>query len=73
MFKASVTEMGMLGSKPTNTVMDPNLQLDDERSPNFKEKKRYRSLVDKLIYLMVTRPDITFAINTTNQCMQSPR
>lgn len=47
--KDLLSETGMLGSKPADTPMDPNLQLDDENSPEFEDKRRYRSLVGKLI------------------------
>ncbi|KAK0572489.1 hypothetical protein LWI29_032276 [Acer saccharum] len=67
------SEIHMLGSKPAKTPMDPNIHLDDEGSPEFEDKRRYRRLVDKLIYLTVTRPDITFAMGAISQYMQNPK
>ena len=63
----------MLGSKLADSPMDPNTNLDDEGSPNFEDKRRYRRLVGKLIYLTVTRPDITFAVSAISQYMHNPR
>lgn len=55
-------EAGMLGCKPFDfdTPIDPNskLGLDDEEV--FSNGGCYRIMVGKLIYLLVTRLDITF-------------
>lgn len=71
-----LTETKILGSMPVDTPMDPNLKLDEtdeKENPMFEDRKRYRSLVGKLIYLTVTRPDITFAVAAVSQYMQNPR
>ena len=43
--------------------MDPNVVLDDTLSPKFEDTKRYKSLIGKLIYLIITSPDITFVVS----------
>lgn len=51
-----LTEIRMLGSKPVDTLMDPNLKLDgtdEKKNPVFEDKRKYKSLVGKLIYLTV--------------------
>ena len=53
----------MLGSKPVNTPMDPNVQLKGVDDVDFADTRRYRSLVGKLIYLTMTCPDITFVVS----------
>lgn len=66
----------MLGSKSVDTPMDPNLKLDEtdeKENPMFEDQKSYRSLVGKLIYLTVTKPDITFAVAVVSWYMQNPR
>ena len=40
---------------------------------DFNDVERYRRLVDKLIYLTMTRPDITFYVGVVNQFMQNPK
>ena len=46
---------GKLGAKPCNTPMASNVQLTKE-GELFEDPKRYRRLVGKLNYLIVTRP-----------------
>ena len=52
--------------------MDSNVVLYDTLSPKFEDTKRYMSLIGKLIYLTMTRPDITFAISLLSRYMQDP-
>ena len=68
-----LSETGMLGSKPCDTPMDLNLKLDSSGSEEFKDKRRFRSLVGKLIYLTVTRLDITFVVGVVSQFMENPK
>ena len=46
--------------------MNPNVVLDDALSPKFEDTKRYMSLIGKLNYLTMTRPDITFIVSVLN-------
>ncbi|CAL9000181.1 unnamed protein product [Prunus brigantina] len=65
-------EAGLLGAKPAKVPMDPDLIL----SPTgelLKDPSRYHRLVGKLIYLTITRPEITYAVNTLSQFMQEPK
>ncbi|XP_039167222.1 uncharacterized mitochondrial protein AtMg00810-like [Eucalyptus grandis] len=45
-------------------------QNDD---PILKDLTSYQKLIGKLIYLTITRPDISYAVQTLNQCMHSPK
>ncbi|CAA7042103.1 unnamed protein product [Microthlaspi erraticum] len=48
------------------------LQLDDLNSEPFSEPTYFRSLVGKLQYLTITRPDIQYAVNFICQRMHLP-
>lgn len=68
-------ETGLLGCKPAETPMDSSTHLSRETSAHdqpLEDPGMYRRLVGKLIYLTVTRPDITFAVSVVSQHMQTP-
>ncbi|KAK6150593.1 hypothetical protein DH2020_015525 [Rehmannia glutinosa] len=66
-------EAGMLGSKPCDSPMDPNVKLLPNDGESMSDSGRHRRLVGKLNYLTVTRPDISFAISVVSQFLNSPR
>ncbi|KAK4385641.1 Retrovirus-related Pol polyprotein from transposon RE2 [Sesamum angolense] len=55
-------EAGFLGTKPVDTPMDSNPDFWNDDGNYLEDKTKYRRLVGKLIYLTVTRPDISFAV-----------
>ncbi|XP_025982753.1 uncharacterized protein LOC114372388 [Glycine soja] len=58
--------------RPVESPMDPNLKLMTDQSEVYPDPERYRRLVRKLIYLTITRPDISFAVGVVSQFMQNP-
>ncbi|CAN1790917.1 Retrovirus-related Pol polyprotein from transposon RE1 [Linum perenne] len=66
-----LSETGMLGCKPANTLMEQNKQWSQE-GVDLVEKRRYQRLVGKLIHLSHTRPDIAYAVGIASQHMQNP-
>ena len=64
-------EAGMLNSKPVYLPMDPNTSMTQE-GVLLSEPDKYRKLIGKLIYLTITRPDITYTVQVLSQYMQSP-
>ncbi|KAM1401398.1 hypothetical protein ACFX1X_028606 [Malus domestica] len=64
-------EAKMLDCKPAITPVDSKLRLntDGEAMHNVSY---YQQLVGKLIYLTITRPDITYAVSLVSQFMHSP-
>ena len=43
--------------------MDSNVKFSKTEGEDFNDVERYTTLVGKLIYLNVTRPDITFFVD----------
>ena len=53
--------------------MEQNVNLNGDESTMFSNKRRYQSLVGKLIYLTITLPNITFPVSTVSQFMEAPK
>lgn len=64
-------ESGLLGSKPVDTPMGPNVKLYMDHARQLSNLERYRQLVGELFYL-TTWPDISFAVNIISQYMVVP-
>ncbi|CAL2245487.1 unnamed protein product [Prunus armeniaca] len=52
--------------------MEQNLKLSDA-GDLLADPAKYRRLVDRLIYLTITRPDITYAVQVLSRFMHEPR
>ncbi|XP_043705335.1 uncharacterized mitochondrial protein AtMg00810-like [Telopea speciosissima] len=68
-----LTEIGMLGCRPLDNLMDPNVKLVAEEADVLDDPEKYSRLVGKLNYLTFTRPDIAFPISVVSQFLSSPR
>lgn len=67
-------DTGLLGCRPSSIPMEPSLKLtlhSDE--PELPHPEMYRRLVGKLMYLTITRPDITYAVNRLCQFTSAPK
>uniref|UniRef100_A0A2N9H2N5 Uncharacterized protein n=1 Tax=Fagus sylvatica TaxID=28930 RepID=A0A2N9H2N5_FAGSY len=63
----------ILAPKPFATPMEPNLKLMPDEGDFVDDPNTYRRLVGKLIYLTITRPDISYAVSIVSQFMTNPR
>ncbi|KAK8946678.1 hypothetical protein KSP39_PZI006528 [Platanthera zijinensis] len=69
-------DAGYSGCKPTATPMDSNHKLCAHASDTdlpLQNPEYYQRLVGKLIYLTVTRADISFAVGVVSRFMHAPR
>ncbi|XP_042939361.1 uncharacterized mitochondrial protein AtMg00810-like [Carya illinoinensis] len=65
-------DAGLLGSKPINTPIEQNHKLSHSSMDYLSDVTSYRRLIGRLIYLSITRPDITYAVNVLSQFMDTP-
>ena len=66
--RASITD-----SKIVDTPIEYNCRLNSHDGESLSDTTLYRQLVGSLIYLTVTRPDISYAIHVVSQFMAAPR
>ncbi|XP_062014054.1 uncharacterized mitochondrial protein AtMg00810-like [Rosa rugosa] len=67
-----IKDAGLLGAAPIDTPMERGSKLSDT-SDLLKDPSRYRRLVGRLIYLTVSRPDITYPVHVLSRFMHEPR
>lgn len=77
-----ISDLGLGGAKPSSTPIDSNQKLTsvdydahtgstgDDPLP---EVTAYQRLIGRLLYLTITRPDISFAVQSLSQFMQAPK
>eukprot|EP00257_Ricinus_communis_P018006 XP_015576586.1 uncharacterized protein LOC107261482 [Ricinus communis] len=66
-------ETGKIRAKPIDTPIETKTRLNLEDGDSLGDIGHYQRLVEKLIYLTVTRPDISYAVNMISQFMHAPR
>ncbi|XP_021771327.1 uncharacterized protein LOC110735443 [Chenopodium quinoa] len=65
-------EEGWLNVKPLKLPIDSHLKLSADKGTPLPDPARYQQLLGKLIYLKITRPDISFIVQLLSQFMHSP-
>ncbi|XP_031493242.1 uncharacterized mitochondrial protein AtMg00810-like [Nymphaea colorata] len=66
-------ETGHMGVKPCETPMEQHIKLDNEKGDILKDLNHYRKVIEKLLYLTITRPNIVHTIHILSQFMSQPR
>ena len=68
-----IAETGNLGCKPAATPLEQNHQLSKVDSPVLTDPRKYKRLVGRLLYLLHTRPELSYSVHVLSQFMQTPK
>ncbi|XP_026437143.1 uncharacterized protein LOC113335250 [Papaver somniferum] len=66
-------DSGLTGARVSSFPMDTHIKLLPTDGKDLTDPISFRRLIGRLLYLTVTRPDITYAVNYLSQFMQHPR
>jgi Reverse transcriptase (RNA-dependent DNA polymerase) len=64
---------GKIECKPLSTPIDSNIKINTKDSELVKDINHFQRLVGKLIYLTVTRLNLSVAVSQISKFMHSPR
>ncbi|GFZ02718.1 hypothetical protein Acr_15g0013260 [Actinidia rufa] len=68
-----LSRAGLTDNKTVDTPLENNVRLNTSDGEPLSDPTLYRQLVGSLIYLTVTRPDISHAVHIVSQFMSTPR
>lgn len=77
-----ISDLGFTGSKPSQAPLEVNkkftsLEFDqhiqDDTDHLLSDPEEYQRLVERLLYLTITRPDIAFTVQCLSQFIHSPK
>jgi len=60
-----------MNSKYADTFMDPNVKLLPSQRESLSNPEKYRRLIGKLNYLIITHPDISSVVSLVSQFLNS--
>ncbi len=68
-----LSEYGMKGFKPISIPLEQNVKLSADEGDLVEYAIMYRRIVGSLIYMTITRPDLSYAVGMVSQFIQTPR
>jgi len=68
-----LSEYGMMGYKPNSIPLEQNVKSSADERDLMEDTTMYRCIMGSLIYMTITRPDLSYAIGVVSQFMQTPR
>jgi hypothetical protein len=68
-----LSEYGMTGCKPISIPLEQNVKLNADEGDLVEDTTMYKRIVGSLIYMTITRPDLSYVVGVVSQFMQTPR
>jgi len=68
-----LSKYGMTGCKPISIPLEQNVKLSADEGDLVEDTTMYRRIVHSLIYMTITRPNLSYAVGMVSQFMQTPR
>ena len=68
-----LSRAGLTDSKTVDTLVDLSAHLTPSGGKPLSNPSLYRRLVSSLVYLTITRPDISYAIHRVSHYLSAPR
>ena len=68
-----ISRANIIDSKIVDTPIEYNCRLNSQDDESLSDATLYRQFVGSLIYLTVTRPDISYAVHVVSQFIATPR
>jgi hypothetical protein len=63
----------MMGCKPISIPLEQNVKLSVDEEDLVEDTTMYRRIVGSLIYMTITRPDLSYVVGMVSQFMQTPQ
>ena len=68
-----LSRAGLTDSKTVDTLVELNAHLTPSGGKPLSNPSLYRQLVGSLVYLIVTRPNISYVVHQVSQYLSAPR
>ncbi len=62
----------MTGYKPISIPLEQNVKLNVDEKDLVEDNTMYRRIVGSLIYMTITRSNLSYAVGVVSQFMQTP-
>ncbi|GKB33099.1 retrovirus-related pol polyprotein from transposon TNT 1-94 [Tanacetum coccineum] len=68
-----LSDIGLTAAKPATFLLPTELKLSLNKGTPLEDPSTYRKLVGRLLYLTMTRPDISYAVQHLSQFVSAPK